>query len=61
MKTIKWNKSKTALIELIYALHAQKTFNNGKIDIAEMANYFEKIFDITYEKLFKLINICYQN
>lgn len=41
LKTIKWTESKTALIELIYALHTQKTFNNGKMDIAEMAKYFE--------------------
>jgi hypothetical protein len=56
MKTIKWTESKTALIELIYALHAQKTFNNGKIDIAEMANYFEKIFDIDLGEIYRAQN-----
>jgi hypothetical protein len=56
IKTIKWTESKTSLIELIYALHAQKTFNNGKIDIAEMAKYFEKIFDIELGEIYRVHN-----
>jgi hypothetical protein len=28
----------------------RRLYNNGKIDIAEMAKYFEKIFDIEWEK-----------
>lgn len=41
-----WTESKTSLIELIYALHYQGVFNNGKPDIKEIAAYFENVFDI---------------
>lgn len=41
-----WTDNKTALIELLYALHYQGSFNNGKADIKEIAQYFETIFNI---------------
>lgn len=41
-----WTGSKTALIELIYALHSQSVLDNGKADIKEIASYFEHIFNI---------------
>lgn len=41
-----WTESKTALIELIYALHTQGALDNGKLDIKEIAGYFEHIFNI---------------
>lgn len=41
-----WTDQKTALIELLYALHAQGTFDNGKADIKDIAGYFENIFNI---------------
>jgi len=43
---LQWTLSKTALIELIYALHAQGVFDNGKIDIKVIANEFETVFGI---------------
>ncbi len=43
---LKWTTSKTDLIELIYALHASGTFNNGKADIKEIAEYFQHIFNV---------------
>lgn len=56
VKTIKWTESKTALIELIYALHTQKVFNNGKADIAEIAKTFEKLFDIELGDIYRASN-----
>ncbi|WP_293872270.1 RteC domain-containing protein [Flavobacterium sp.] len=41
-----WTDSKSSLIELLYALHYQGSFNNGNADIKEIANYFEVIFNI---------------
>lgn len=41
-----WTASKTALIELIYALHTQGVFGNGTIDIKVIATYFEQTFNV---------------
>ena len=42
----KWTGSKVALIELIYALHAEGVFNNGTSELKEVVNIFEVAFDI---------------
>ncbi|MEO5777360.1 MAG: RteC domain-containing protein [Flavobacterium sp.] len=42
----KWTGSKVALIELIYALHAEGVFNNGTSELKEVANIFEIAFDV---------------
>ena len=42
-----WTGSKVALIELLYALHSEKVFNNGTSDLKDIAEYFEKIFGET--------------
>lgn len=41
-----WTESKTALIELIYALHSQSAIDNGKADIKDIAASFEHLFGI---------------
>ena len=41
-----WTESKTSLVELIYALHAQAVIDNGKADIKDIAAYFESMFHI---------------
>lgn len=43
---IDWTGSKTALIELIYALHSQGVFDNGNADIKVIAKTFERAFNI---------------
>ena len=55
-KSIKWTASKTDLIELIYALHTQKVFNDGKADLAEITKCFEKIFDIELGDIYRACN-----
>jgi hypothetical protein len=45
-----WTDSKIALIELIYALHSNGSVNNGKIDIKELVELFEKLFNIDLEE-----------
>lgn len=41
-----WTSSKTAMIELIYALHSQGVFDNGNADIKVIAKTFERAFNI---------------
>lgn len=45
-KTQKWTGSKVGLIELIYALHTEGVFNNGKSELKEVATFFETTFNI---------------
>lgn len=45
-KTQKWTGSKVGLIELIYALHTEGVFNNGKSELKEVATFFETAFNI---------------
>ncbi|WP_080779269.1 MULTISPECIES: RteC domain-containing protein [Chryseobacterium] len=44
--SLNWTGSKTALIELIYALYAHGVFNNGNTDIKLIAKTFEDAFNI---------------
>lgn len=44
--TQKWTGSKVALIELIYALHAEGVFNNGQSDLKEVVKSFESAFGV---------------
>jgi len=41
-----WTGSKVALVELIYALHAEGVFGNGTADLKEVVNTFESAFKI---------------
>lgn len=43
---LSWSDNKTDLIELIYALHSQGVFDNGKADLKEIAAYFEAVFNV---------------
>lgn len=43
---LKWTGSKTALTELIYALHSHSVFNNGNIDIKPIVKMFENNFNV---------------
>ena len=56
--SLQWTSSKTALTELIYALHHSRSINNGNADIKEIAIMFQKVlhFDIgDYYKTFSEI------
>jgi hypothetical protein len=43
---LSWTESKTALIELMYALHAAQALNNGNMDLKAIAAAFEKVFNV---------------
>lgn len=44
--SVNWTGSKTAMIEMIYALHYQNVFDNGNIDIRLIAKHFENTFNV---------------
>ena len=44
--TLHWTGSKTALTELIYALHSQGIFNNANADIKPIVKVFESTFNV---------------
>lgn len=43
---LNWTASKTALTELIYALHSQGVFDNGNVDIKVITKIFASTFNI---------------
>lgn len=43
---LSWTASKASLIELIYAIHYQAVFDNGKSDIRLIAKCFESTFNV---------------
>lgn len=48
-----WTDPKTALIELIYALHSHSSLDNGRPDIKEIASSFEQVFNIDLGDYYK--------
>ena len=48
-----WSDNKTALIELIYALHYKGSFNNGNADIKEISAYFEAVFSVELGDIYR--------
>jgi len=43
---LQWTSSKVSLVELIYALHSEGAFNQGTAALKDVAQFFEKIFDV---------------
>lgn len=48
-----WTASKNAMVELVYALHAANAINDGKIDIKELALFFEATFNIDLADVYR--------
>lgn len=44
---LKWTASRTALVEIIYAFHAGKVFNNGDADIRQITDTLSKAFNFS--------------
>jgi hypothetical protein len=51
--TFQWTDSKTALIELIYALCACGSINNGQCEIRELTVFFEQIFNVRLTDIYR--------
>ncbi len=48
-----WTDTKTALIELIYALCASGSINKGNCEIKELTAYFEQIFNVRLTDIYR--------
>lgn len=44
--SFQWTANKVDLIELIYALHAVKSINNGQVEIKDIASLVQEVFNI---------------
>ncbi|GAA3657715.1 RteC domain-containing protein [Flavivirga jejuensis] len=53
VKGFKWTASKSALVELIYALNYNRAINNGEIELKEMVIRFQEIFDFDMKDFYK--------
>ena len=51
---LKWTDSKTALVELGYALHANGSVNNGNTDIKSVMNTLQEVFQIELGDHYKI-------
>ena len=54
VKEHRWTDKKTAAVELIYAIHAAGSVDNGQIDIVELANLFEIVFHVELGDVYRL-------
>lgn len=50
---LKWTDSKTALVELIYALYAVGSINKGQSEIRELAAFFEQSFSVKLTDIYR--------
>ena len=48
-----WTGSKSALVELIYALYSDQVINHGALDLKSMSSAFEDFFNIKLDQLYK--------
>lgn len=51
---LQWTATKVDLVELIYALHLNRSIGHGKTQIKRLAKAFEKLFDIELPELYKV-------
>lgn len=54
--SLKWTASKTAMTELIYALHSNQVINNGNIDIKDIALTFQNVFHFNLGDFYKIFS-----
>jgi predicted nucleic-acid-binding protein len=51
--SLQWTESKTALVELIYALQASSAINKGGVDIRELVALFEEVFNVRLTDVYR--------
>ena len=52
-RTLQWTDSKSSLIELIYALHTNRSINEGNCDIRELTAHFEQAFNVKINDIYR--------
>lgn len=50
---LKWTDSKVALIELMYALHTNGSFNQGALELKELAQMISTVFNIDLGEFYR--------
>jgi len=51
---LSWTDSKSAIIELIYAIHARGAVNGGKVELKQLVRVFEHIFNIRVGNFYRI-------
>jgi len=51
--SLQWTDNKTALVELIYALHASGSINKGTIEIRELTAFFEQALNVRISDIYR--------
>lgn len=49
-----WTDTKSALVELIYAIHSIESVNKGNIDLKILASHFERAFNIELGDIYRI-------
>lgn len=52
-KLLLWSGTKTSLVELIYAIHANGDLNNGAVELSRVTSAFEDFFNIKLDNFYK--------
>lgn len=52
--SVEWTDKKSALVELIYAVHSEKSINFGNVDLKVLATLCEKIFNIKLGDIYRI-------
>lgn len=52
--SFQWTEQKAALIELVYALHCRGCINSGKLNIKQMMQLFEQLFQIDLGNFYRV-------
>jgi hypothetical protein len=52
--TDKWTDTKTALAEIVYAIHSAKSVSNGNMDLKVLAAKFEAMFNIEIGDIYRI-------
>ena len=50
----KWTDKKTALVEIIYSIHEEKSINAGQIEIKALATILGKIFNVDLSDIYHI-------
>lgn len=53
---LQWSASKSALVELLYALHNTRSFNDGNIEFSEIIKFTEKSLNINLGNFYKTLH-----
>lgn len=52
-QNLQWTDSKTALVELIYAIYATGVINNGRCEIRELSAFFQQAFNVHINDIYR--------